>query len=162
MKHQKREGENTVFFFSVLKSGGKMLSIRSGLNVTDRMMSAKRSLKSKLWLHLFRVAAWTWQNFNQDRGQNQRNCKHLIMISCGGRARHLGIAAAPWSISRLLFPCYPSFLSSRRELLLDSTPDNPVIKMHPPQPLYKCQPIAHLHCYNFLLLCNNLNVQQFG
>lgn len=47
------EGGDTMFFLvTVLKSGEKMVSIRSGLNVANRMMSARRSLKSKLWFHL--------------------------------------------------------------------------------------------------------------
>lgn len=58
MNEASEEGGGILcFFFSVLKSGEKMVSIRSGINVANRMMSARRSLKSKLWFHLFCVAA---------------------------------------------------------------------------------------------------------
>lgn len=59
MNEASKEGgrEYCVLLQCAKELGKKMLSIRSGLNVTNRMMSAKRSLKSKLWFHLFCVAA---------------------------------------------------------------------------------------------------------
>lgn len=56
------------------------------------------------------------------------------MILCGAYLRHLWAAAAPWSIPLMLFlRVIPAFPAQEGGLLMDSTPDNPVIKIHPPQ-----------------------------